>query len=207
MMMIPSPSSLSLAIKVHYTSTPDTNMYVDHMHHPWRTLAAIINKCFSGKTTNNDRLRKSRIDILWGMFYRENIDYLELIWEDFAFQIDHKKKRKLRRETMPFPRFTKVIINHFLSQHKSLSNLKYQHYHTIKDNRIVSRLKFVRIGEDYQEYRLAIPDMMLNDAIKQSESYQIIIKYSTYQITPKKSISKGSQGKKTTYTLVADVDV
>nr|GEV94531.1 hypothetical protein [Tanacetum cinerariifolium] len=27
-----------------------TNMYVDHMSQPWRTLAAIINKCLSGKT-------------------------------------------------------------------------------------------------------------------------------------------------------------
>ncbi|GJR13324.1 hypothetical protein Tco_0795976 [Tanacetum coccineum] len=96
---------------------------------------------------------------------------------------------------MPFPRFTKVIINHFLSQHKSLSNLNYQHYHTIKDDGIVSRLKFVRIGEDYQEYGLPIPDMMLNDAIKQSESYQIFLKYSTSQNPPKKS--RGKARKKT----------
>ncbi|GJY04222.1 hypothetical protein Tco_0370162 [Tanacetum coccineum] len=40
------------------------NMYVDHMHQTWRTLAAIINKCLNGKTTSSDRLRKSRIDIL-----------------------------------------------------------------------------------------------------------------------------------------------
>ncbi|GJX98766.1 hypothetical protein Tco_0355785 [Tanacetum coccineum] len=48
------------------------------------------------------------------------------------------------------------------------------------------RLKFIRIGEDYQEYGLAIPDMMLNDTIKQSESYQMFLKYSTGQIPPKK---------------------
>ncbi|GKD90998.1 hypothetical protein Tco_1366505, partial [Tanacetum coccineum] len=41
-----------------------TNMFVDHMHQPWRTLAAIIDKCLSGKTTNNVKLRKSKIDIL-----------------------------------------------------------------------------------------------------------------------------------------------
>ncbi|GJZ19538.1 hypothetical protein Tco_0556128, partial [Tanacetum coccineum] len=41
-----------------------TNIFVDHMHQPWRTLVAIINKCLSGKTTSNDKLRKSRIDIL-----------------------------------------------------------------------------------------------------------------------------------------------
>nr|GEU61523.1 hypothetical protein [Tanacetum cinerariifolium] len=35
----------------------------------------------------------------------------------------------------------------------------------------------------------------------------MFLKYSTGQIPPKKSKGKGSQGKKTTYTLMADVDV
>ncbi|GJT08799.1 hypothetical protein Tco_0843261 [Tanacetum coccineum] len=52
-----------------------TNMYVDHMHQPWRTLEAVINKCLSGNTRSNDRLIKYRINILWGMFYKENVDY------------------------------------------------------------------------------------------------------------------------------------
>nr|GEY48148.1 hypothetical protein [Tanacetum cinerariifolium] len=55
-----------------------TNMFVDHMHQPWRNLAAIINK--------------------------ENVDYLELIWEDLAYQIDHRKEKRSRRENMPYPR-------------------------------------------------------------------------------------------------------
>ncbi|GJU85437.1 hypothetical protein Tco_1292983 [Tanacetum coccineum] len=60
----------------------------------------------------------------------------EFTEEDIAFQIDHMKEKRSRRETMAFPRFTKVIINHFLSQHKSLSKLRFQHYHTIKDDGI-----------------------------------------------------------------------
>ncbi|GJS94388.1 hypothetical protein Tco_0801356 [Tanacetum coccineum] len=113
-----------------------TNMFVDHIHQPWRTLVAIINKCLSGKMASNDKLRKSRIDILWGMFKRENVDYPELIWEDIAYQIDHRKEKISRRENMPYPQFTKIIINHFLKQHKSLTNLNYQHYHTIKEDGI-----------------------------------------------------------------------
>ncbi|GJW31468.1 hypothetical protein Tco_0051500 [Tanacetum coccineum] len=91
-----------------------TSMYVNHMHQPWRTLASIINKCLFGKTTSNDRLRRSRIDILWAMFYRENVDFPELILEDFVIQIDNKQLKKGRRENMPYPRFTKIIINHFV---------------------------------------------------------------------------------------------
>nr|GEY21300.1 hypothetical protein [Tanacetum cinerariifolium] len=117
-------------------------------------------------------------DIFMQQFW-VNVDYPKLIWEDFAFQIDHRKEKKSRRKTMPFPRFTKVIINHFLSQHKYLSKLKFQHYHTIKDDGI----------------------------IKQSESYQMFIIYSTSQIPPKKSRGKGSQGKKTGDVSQESVDV
>ncbi|GJZ41693.1 hypothetical protein Tco_0588579 [Tanacetum coccineum] len=161
-----------------------TNMFVDHMHQPWRTLATIINKCLSGKTASNDKLRKSRIDILWGM-----------------------KEKRSRRENIPYPRFTKIIINHFLKQHKSLTNLSHKHYHTAKDDRIISRLKFVKIGEDYQEYGLPIPDVMLTDAIKRSESYQMFIKYSTNQNPPKKKRGKGLKGKKTADESQETVDV
>ncbi|GJZ57359.1 hypothetical protein Tco_0612853 [Tanacetum coccineum] len=167
-----------------------TNMFVDHMHQPWRTLAACINKCLSGKTASNDKLRKTRIDNLWGMFYRENIDYASLIWEDIAYQIDHRREKKLRRENMPYPRFTKVIIDYFLSKHKSLKKLKFQHFNTIKDDGVVSRLKFVRMGEDVQQYGLAIPATMLNKEIMQSKSYKRFILYSTGQIPPKKSRGK-----------------
>ncbi|GJY20046.1 hypothetical protein Tco_0392612 [Tanacetum coccineum] len=90
-----------------------TNMFMNHMHHPWRTMATIINKCLSGKTTS----------------------------------------------------------------------------------------------KDYQEYRLPIPETMLTEAIKQSESYQIFIKYSTGQIRPKKSRGKGSHRKKTADDSQETVDV
>nr|GEY86491.1 hypothetical protein [Tanacetum cinerariifolium] len=72
------------------------------------------------------------------MFKRENVDYPELIWEDIANQIDHWKEKRSRRKNMPYPRVTKVIINHFLKQHKSLTNLNYQYSHTIKDDGIES---------------------------------------------------------------------
>ncbi|GJZ05153.1 hypothetical protein Tco_0538428 [Tanacetum coccineum] len=101
-----------------------TNMFVDHMHQPWKTLATIINKCLSGKTASNDKLQKSRINIMWG-----------------------------------------------------------------------------------HEYGLSIPDAMLNDTIKQSESYQMFIKYSTGYFPPKKSRGKGSQGKKTVYDSQETVEV
>nr|GEX13929.1 hypothetical protein [Tanacetum cinerariifolium] len=59
-------TALTFLIDVVYMGllNKHTNMFVDHMHQPWRTLAAIINKCLSEKTASNDKLRNSRIDIL-----------------------------------------------------------------------------------------------------------------------------------------------
>ncbi|GJU75036.1 hypothetical protein Tco_1266441, partial [Tanacetum coccineum] len=94
---------------------------------------------------------------------------------------------------MPYPRFTKIIVNYFLSQHKSLAKKKHSYINTIKGDGVLNRLKFVRTGEDFQEYGRDIPDTMLTDEIKQSEAF---IGYSTGLIPPKKSRGKGSQGKK-----------
>ncbi|GJR21443.1 hypothetical protein Tco_0969970 [Tanacetum coccineum] len=40
-----------------------------------RTFAAIINKCLSGKLSGLDKMSLSRIQILWGMFYKKNVDF------------------------------------------------------------------------------------------------------------------------------------
>ncbi|GJU66784.1 hypothetical protein Tco_1253043 [Tanacetum coccineum] len=49
------------------------------MHQPWRTFAAVINRCISRKSTGLDRLRPSRAQILWGMFYKDNVDFVALL--------------------------------------------------------------------------------------------------------------------------------
>ncbi|GKA22933.1 hypothetical protein Tco_0708895 [Tanacetum coccineum] len=49
-----------------------SDVNVNHMHQPWRSFAAIINKCLSGKTTALESLRLSHAPILWGMIYHSN---------------------------------------------------------------------------------------------------------------------------------------
>ncbi|GJY20040.1 retrovirus-related pol polyprotein from transposon TNT 1-94 [Tanacetum coccineum] len=88
-------TALAFLIKLGYKDLlyKHTNMFVDHMNQPWRTLEAIINKCLSRKTASNDKLKKSRTYILWGMFYRENVDYHELIWEILLTRLIIGRKR------------------------------------------------------------------------------------------------------------------
>nr|GEU29479.1 reverse transcriptase domain-containing protein [Tanacetum cinerariifolium] len=66
-------------------------IHTDHMHQPWRPFIFVINRCIFGKSTCLDRVRPSRAQILWGMFYRKNVDYVALLWEDFMLQADNRE--------------------------------------------------------------------------------------------------------------------
>nr|GEX63126.1 hypothetical protein [Tanacetum cinerariifolium] len=66
------------------------------------------------------RLHPSQVEILWGMYHEANVDYATMMWEDLQYQIDNRQTKVRRREIMPYPRFTKAIIHHFMSQYKSI---------------------------------------------------------------------------------------
>ncbi|GKB76341.1 retrovirus-related pol polyprotein from transposon TNT 1-94, partial [Tanacetum coccineum] len=139
------------------------------------------------KCTVNVEVFRIIFDICPGV---EGVDFTDVPDDDIAltFLIDLGYKGPLNRHTNMFVghmhqpwRTQAAIINKFLSRKTA--------------------------SEDYQEYGLLIPDVMLTDAIKHLESYQMFIKYSTHQIPPKKSRGKGLQGKKTTDTPVEEVEV
>nr|GEU96468.1 integrase, catalytic region, zinc finger, CCHC-type, peptidase aspartic, catalytic [Tanacetum cinerariifolium] len=63
-----------------------TDVNINKLYQPWRSFAAIINKCLTGKSFGYDSLRLSQAQILWGLYHKRNIDYAYLMWEDFVNQ-------------------------------------------------------------------------------------------------------------------------
>ncbi|GJY19319.1 hypothetical protein Tco_0390810 [Tanacetum coccineum] len=102
--------------------------------------------CISGKTTRLDRLRESRAQILWGMYNKKNVDYVALLWEDFMYQGGNREISSARKEHMPYPRFTKVIINHFISNDKTISMRNMINIHIIYDDSLLDI-------KDYKPYK------------------------------------------------------
>ncbi|GJW29521.1 hypothetical protein Tco_0046396 [Tanacetum coccineum] len=122
-----------------------TDVNVNKLHQPWRSFAAVINKCLSGKSTGYDSLRLSQAQILWGIYHKKNVDYAYLLLEDFVYQVENKNVK--RSNEMYYPRFTKVIVNLFMT----------------KDQSIPRRNKL---------YCAILPDELTNEAVKDSESYK-----------------------------------
>nr|GEW13814.1 hypothetical protein [Tanacetum cinerariifolium] len=95
-----------------------TDVNINKLHQPWRSFAAIINKCLTGKSSGYDSLRFSQAQILWGLYHKRNVHFAYLMWEDFVYQVEHKDTNKSNE--MYYPRFTKVIIHYFMSKDPSI---------------------------------------------------------------------------------------
>ncbi|GKC06164.1 hypothetical protein Tco_0997774 [Tanacetum coccineum] len=67
------------------TLTRISDMATNSLYQPWRTFMTMINICLTRKASGFDRPRLALIQILWGMVIMSNVDFAELIWEDFKF--------------------------------------------------------------------------------------------------------------------------
>nr|GEU53144.1 uncharacterized mitochondrial protein AtMg00810-like [Tanacetum cinerariifolium] len=168
-----------------------TDVNINKLHQPWRSFAAIINKCLTGKSTGYDSLRLSQAQILWGLYHKKNVDFAYLIWEDFVYQVEHKDTKKSNE--MYYPRFTNVIIHYFMT----------------KDPSIPRRNKFgvmlpieltneeIRNSEAYKEYYAvasgAAPPMTKASVRKTKSSSDISITPPTTPITRLSTFVKGKQ--------------
>ncbi|GJZ07259.1 hypothetical protein Tco_0541052 [Tanacetum coccineum] len=88
---------------------------------------------------------------------------------------------------MPYPRFTKIIINHFISQNKSISMRNRINLHTARDDSLLGTLKYVSKTEEHQVYGALIPKEMLNEDILNSTAYQTYYAYVNGAKEPKKA--------------------
>ncbi|GKB74559.1 hypothetical protein Tco_0935971, partial [Tanacetum coccineum] len=147
-----------------------TDVNVNKLHQPWRSFAAVISKCLSGKSTGYDSLRLSQAQILWGMYYKKNVDYAYLMWEDFVYQVENKNVK--RSNEMYYPRFTKVIVNFFMTKDSSIPRRNKVNWHFSRDDPMFTTIKVVSRHEDTQLYGALLPDELTNEAIKDSKSYK-----------------------------------
>nr|GFC29257.1 hypothetical protein [Tanacetum cinerariifolium] len=96
-----------------------------------------------------------------GLYHKRNVDYAFLIWEDFVFQVEHKNQKKSNE--MYYPRFTKIIIHHFMS----------------KDPSIPQRNKFGAL----------LPIELTNEEIRNSKAYKEYHAIATGEAAPKPKAS------------------
>ncbi|GJU17263.1 hypothetical protein Tco_1145229 [Tanacetum coccineum] len=126
-----------------------------------------------------------------GVVKAENVDFAELLWEDFRFQINKHKNLVTKHETIPYPRFTKLIIRHILSQNPKLNKRLDSTPHLIADEVRLEKLKYAPKGECKPTFGMPIPEAILSGGIKETQVYaDYVTKYPQAQTAPKHGIGK-----------------
>ncbi|GKE38614.1 hypothetical protein Tco_1462019, partial [Tanacetum coccineum] len=103
--------------------------------------------------------------------------------EDLVYQIENNVSK--RNKDMYYPRFTKVIINHFMSQDQSILRRNKVDWHMASDNPILTTMRFIPQHEVVQKYGAILPDNLTTQAMKESEAYKTYYAFATRKAIPK----------------------
>nr|GEX73645.1 hypothetical protein [Tanacetum cinerariifolium] len=129
-----------------------------------------------------------------------NVDYAFLIWEDFVYQVEHKNQKKSNE--MYYPRFTKVIIHHFMTKKPSIPRRNKVNWHYVRDDILFSTIKVVSRHQDTQQYRAILPIELTTEDIRNTKAYKEYYAYATREAAPKPKASarrkKGGSASSTT---------
>ncbi|GKD83424.1 hypothetical protein Tco_1350263, partial [Tanacetum coccineum] len=104
-----------------------------------------------------------------------------LRFDEFEWKTVDKSSRPLKMSKLLYTRFTKLIINHFLSCNNSIPRRSNSELHSAQDDQPITKLSNTVKG-DYK-FGMEILDTMINDEIKKLAGYN-------YHIAKKKKSAK-----------------
>ncbi|GJW00045.1 hypothetical protein Tco_1555296 [Tanacetum coccineum] len=87
---------------------------------------------------------------------------------------------------MYYPRFTKVIIHHFLTQDKTHSLRNKIGMHTSKDDYLINTLRFVSTKEETQIYGAILSESLTSPELKETKAYKTYLDFALGATPPKK---------------------
>ncbi|GJZ81374.1 hypothetical protein Tco_0646368 [Tanacetum coccineum] len=117
-----------------------------------------------------------------GIITSTNVDYAELMWEEFVQAIQtfltdkdnlssHTKKgRKDKPHIIPYCRFTKLIICHLGRKH-NLHQRSESSLHLAEEDLRHGNLKFVPKGKDDEVFGMPIPNELITNNIRNAPYY------------------------------------
>ncbi|GJV83089.1 hypothetical protein Tco_1522987 [Tanacetum coccineum] len=198
-------------------------MAVNHLYQLWRAILSMINQCLTGNTSGHDSPRYPVLQMLWGIITSTNVDYAELMWEEFVQAMQTfltnkanlgsptKKGRKDKSYVIPYCRFTKLIICH-LGRIYNIHQRSASPFHLAEEDLRLGNLKFISKGEVDEVFGMPIPNELISNNIKNTPYYnaylEMVAKHdqkvtaekegknksaSTKQPKPKPAIKKSSK--------------
>ncbi|GJZ76889.1 retrovirus-related pol polyprotein from transposon TNT 1-94 [Tanacetum coccineum] len=132
---------------------------------PWQTLCKIFSKCLTTRVTGWDQPPLQIMQMMYCFINNIHVDYAELLWEGLHYSLHHPTS------LIPYPRFTKIIISHYMTNFPEISRRVRDRYHNLKDDDIMKNI--FNSGRHKDKVGMKIPDWMILEEMKHTEHYRM----------------------------------
>ncbi|GJS80196.1 hypothetical protein Tco_0730077 [Tanacetum coccineum] len=132
---------------------------------PWQTLCKIFSKCLTTRVTGWDQPPLQIMQMMYCFVNNIHVDYAELLWEGLYYSLHHPTS------SIPYPRFTKIIISHYMTSFPEISRRAHDMYHNLQDDDIMKNI--FNSGRHKDKVGMQIPDWMITEEMKHTEHYRM----------------------------------
>ncbi|GJW44014.1 hypothetical protein Tco_0072813 [Tanacetum coccineum] len=132
---------------------------------PWQTLCKIFSKCLTTRVTGWDQPPLQIMQMLYCFVNNIHVDYAELLWEGLYYSLHHPTS------SIPYPRFTKIIVSHYMTIFSEISRRPRDMYHNLQDDDIMKNI--FNSGRHKNKVGMQIPAWMITDEMKLTEHYRM----------------------------------
>nr|GEX33362.1 retrovirus-related Pol polyprotein from transposon TNT 1-94 [Tanacetum cinerariifolium] len=101
---------------------------------PWQTLCKMISRCLTTRVTEYDQPSLQIMQMLYYFVNNIHVDYADLLWEGFHYSLEHPIT------LIPYPRFTKLIVSHYMTAFLEISRRARNKYHNLDDDKMVKSI-------------------------------------------------------------------
>ncbi|GJV87902.1 hypothetical protein Tco_1531840 [Tanacetum coccineum] len=94
-----------------------------------------------------------------------HVDYAELLWEGFHYSLTNPTTM------IPYPRFTKLIVSHYMTTFPEISRRTRDRYHNLADNVMIKSI--FNSGKSKGVVGMKIPNWMITEEMKPTKNYRL----------------------------------
>ncbi|GJU98733.1 hypothetical protein Tco_1328004 [Tanacetum coccineum] len=113
--------------------------------------------------TGHDQPPLQIMQMLYCFVNNVHVDYAELLWEGLHYAVEHPST------LIPYPRFTKLIVGHYMTAFPEISRRVHDKYHNLEHDEMVKSI--FNSGKNKARVGMKIPSWMIIDEMKLTENY------------------------------------
>ncbi|GKB13374.1 hypothetical protein Tco_0847297 [Tanacetum coccineum] len=125
----------------------------------------MFSRCLTTRVTSFDQSPLQIMQMLYCFINNIHVDYNNLLWEGLHYSLEHPSTL--------YPRFTKLIVSHYTTAFLKISRRAHDKYHNLDDDMMAKNI--LNSGKHKDEVSMKIPSWMINDEMKLTENYWMII--------------------------------